>query len=269
MPEEGPTDIQIPETEYSDPLELLSLSLLWNVPASTTHALSLGVSPNANLPDPRGTGNLWPPIRHAAYHGHLHILHILVQAGGTDPATPGDEAKELHHALTRESDALMFAAEFGHVECVRVLLESGACKGGVLGPTPWREEGMGPVFKAAQRAEFEVLEVLMSAIHWHQDDELYRKAAKQGLRKAMFGSAGDERIANAVEVILRYGDVDVNEEIRGSLPLRDAVDRGLFKVARLLVENGADWGMARVSDPAEWDEEEFRMVKDSIFRSSG
>ncbi|KAI5838542.1 ankyrin repeat-containing domain protein [Morchella snyderi] len=77
-------------------------------------------------PDERGENEpYWAALHHAALHGHLEIVNILLKFGA-DPNIPREDASGSPNHESGTVTALHLAAYCGHIDIVRALIEHGA-----------------------------------------------------------------------------------------------------------------------------------------------
>ncbi|CAK8990518.1 unnamed protein product [Durusdinium trenchii] len=125
---------------------------------------------------------------------------------------------------TDGATALFIAAKNGHLEVVRLMLEAGADKDAV------QTEGPTALFIAAQKGHFQAVQLLLEA---GAD-----KDAVHGKRATALYIAAQEGYLEVVRLLLEAG-VDKNAAItdNGSTPLLIAIQNGHSEIVRLLL-----WG---------------------------
>ncbi|KAG2457722.1 ASB2 protein, partial [Polypterus senegalus] len=158
----------------------------------------------------------WVPLHECAYYGQLKCLKLLIKAypGTIDVRTMNEET------------ALYLATNRNHVDCVQLLLESGA------EPDIANKARVTPIYKACERQNAEILKMLVK----YNGDVNHR--CNQGwtaLHEAV--SRNDLEI---IEILVQAGAKIAVTNIYGISPLFVAAQSGQLDALKFLIGHGAD-----------------------------
>lgn len=175
----------------------------------------------------RATDEGWTPLGTAAVNGHVGVLRVLEGAGvdinSTAPRTPTAPENESNPG----SPALVHAADYGHLEAVRFLLDSGADVGMVD-----MENGNAALYKAAGEGHLGVVQLLVGS-----GADLERRG--MGGETALFTAAQRDRLAVVRYLVEEGAEVDHCNGV-GETPLIAACHLGFLDIIKCLVEAGAN-----------------------------
>jgi ankyrin repeat protein len=195
--------------------------------------LDFGASPT---PRRRRRASKPTPLTYASGNGHLVIVNLLLQAH--EPDEPWDDNEM----------ALSAAAEEGHVEIVRALLDKGCHpdlkweRGNNRLGTRFRT----PLSYAAGAGHASVVHLLLER---GGNVETYDNSNRTPLFFA--AEKGDMHV---IDILLQKGNADVNvADYQGNTPLSRAVDRGDIEVVKELLDRGANPDTSRTSSEIQVD----------------
>ncbi|MBC8471713.1 MAG: ankyrin repeat domain-containing protein [Planctomycetes bacterium] len=165
------------------------------------------------------------PLKIAAGADHEEIVKLLIANGAVVNVT----AKNGTHPLGD-------AAVNGHEKIVRLLLASGA----KVNLQPEDKLMCGTALHAAARGGHIAIFDLFIA-NGADVNAVYKNGTPLHLAAGAKGSVKDNRSAEIVEKLLALGaDVNAKSPSRDRTPLHEAVDKGRYKTARLLIAAGAN-----------------------------
>lgn len=156
-------------------------------------------------------------------------------------------------AWSNRIDALIAAAENGHLQVVQALLAAKVDAGGRKIPKQKLETS--PLIAASDKGHLDVVEALLAA---NADVNFVDPSGRSALSWAVL-----HRQVEVVKVLLAAkADTEVTEKITGRTLLLRAISSGSFEAARLLLDAGADvnaratGGETALMMAARWDEPE-------------
>jgi ankyrin repeat protein len=150
-------------------------------------------------------------LTYALEHGNREIIAMLVKKGAD--------------INNEESDALYSAVESKNIEYTRFLLDLGA------DPNKKNSLRKTPLMQSATSGSLKILQLLVSA-GAHLDDQY-------DSRTALIYALDNRREECAAYLVSQGADLNAIDANRQS-PLKWAIERNLFDVARIMIQKGAD-----------------------------
>ncbi|KAK0738811.1 ankyrin repeat-containing domain protein [Schizothecium vesticola] len=171
--------------------------------------------------DPVDSDGVTPLWLSAGHSGNADLIHELLEAGAKVDVTSYEHNRQPIHQ----------AANYGHVEAVRILLDAGAS------PTPendtFDDSEVSPFLLACESGEVELVNLFLDR---GVDAHMVSKNGKSALHFAAHG--GHVAIGR---VLIKEGcDVDAREEEEGWPPMMIAAQEGHLSFVDLLMENNAN-----------------------------
>nr|XP_053654674.1 serine/threonine-protein phosphatase 6 regulatory ankyrin repeat subunit B-like [Cherax quadricarinatus] len=182
--------------------------------------LDAGADPNSQNDNHGG----WRPLHYAARLNHAGVLQVLLNDSRCD-ASAKENHKTSHSAPGVEGrSALHIAADFGHIDCVKILLAA-------TDPNCQDDDGWTPLHCAARRNHSGVLQVLLND---SRCDPSLPSKVKGVTVLHIAAEAGHD---DCVKMLLDAG-ADVNcQDDDGQTPLYYAVKNNNVDIVQMLLNN--------------------------------
>ncbi|KAK1754050.1 ankyrin repeat-containing domain protein [Echria macrotheca] len=164
----------------------------------------------------------WNPIHGAAFHNAAKALKYLAEMGNQKDSLTDDAEKET---------ALNIAADLGHLESVKVLIDVGC------DPTLRDAKGKNALHSAARSGKIKVVQYILDkhaaakSLLLSQEADAYETP----LHSAVYGENPD-----IVKLLLEHGSDPCPGNDAKSSPLHWAAEKGLTKIAAILLTHSKD-----------------------------
>eukprot|EP00729_Bicosta_minor_P006879 gene6879-biopygen15907 len=177
------------------------------------------------------TSKLHAQLCAAVQVGHVDVVRKLLEEDGADPSVPGDDDP------TRPPAPVSSAAQHGHVECLKLLLQNNA------NPNQARTtDGVTPVIMAAANGHVECLKILL------QNNANPNQARTTDGTTPVFAAAQERHVECLKMLLENNANPNQAETTNGGTPVIIAAQNGHIECLKLLLQNNASPIQARTTD---------------------